>query len=91
VDALKRDHRGRPILIELPQRALLMEGATNALWASLKRLTNRQLQSVQPTGEFVPLFEALVYIRVLMGEDTATALTIEDLERTRRTRGLSPA
>ncbi len=79
MERLNHDHRGRPIWIELPQRALLMEDAANRLWECLKRLSVSQLKELQPTGPFVGMVEALVYIRMLMGEDTPTAQQIEDL------------
>ena len=66
---LKRDPQGRPIFIEFPQRALLMESACNDLWSILKGLSVDQLQAPCPTGPYVRLIDALLYVRQLMGEE----------------------
>lgn len=80
-DTLKRDHKGRPLFLEFPRRAEIMERASNDLWEALKHVTVKQLKALQPTGEFVPIVDALITVRQLMGEDTATVLTIEKIER----------
>jgi hypothetical protein len=81
---LKRDPRGRPIFIELPRRVEIMEAASTRAWEALKRLSLDQLKSLRPTGPFVPLIDALIDIRLLMGEDLPTANEIDALERHRR-------
>jgi hypothetical protein len=81
VDRLIRDDHGRPVLIAMPERMRLMEAASNTLWEVLKRLSLQQLMSLEPTGGFIALIDALIDCRQLMGEDPPTAAEIEDLQR----------
>jgi hypothetical protein len=78
---LKRDPKGRPIFIELPSRADLMEAASTHLWECLLRLSVDQLKALLPTGPYRPLIDALIEVRLLMGEDAPTVQQIEDLAR----------
>jgi hypothetical protein len=81
VDSLKRDDHGRPIFIALPERVALMESASTRLWEVLKRLSLQQLMSLEPSGPFIALIDALIDCRTLMAEDPPTAAEIESLER----------
>ncbi len=84
MDRLKRDPQGRPIYIELPLRAQRMEAASNDFWERLKRLTIQDLQSLQPSGPFIGLIDALIEVRRLMGDDRDVGAEIADIERRSR-------
>ncbi len=72
---------GRPIFIDLPRRAEIMEHAANDLFEALKRLSVNDLKALRPTGPFIRLVDALIAVRLLLGEDPTTAQQIEDIQR----------
>lgn len=64
---VKRDHKGRALLIEMPKRVEAMEQAAPLLFSALRRITVLQLKQLQPTGEYRALIEALIVVRQIMG------------------------
>lgn len=66
---LKRNHKGQALVVEMPRRVELMELASQDLFATLGKLSVDQLKALRPTGPYVPLIDALIAVRTLMGDE----------------------
>lgn len=64
---LKHDPKGRPILLEIPRRVEAMEQAAPELFRTLRNVSVAELKSLAPVGRFIPLVDALIVVRILMG------------------------
>lgn len=57
-----------PFCAVVPGRIESMEAASNDLWAALRGVTVNDLKALRPTPAYAVLIDALVDVRMLMGE-----------------------